>query len=41
MQNHPTEDFILILTVFNIIRLVAANPAKSATAERHFHKQEI
>ena len=41
MQNHPTENFILILNVFNIIKLVAANPATSATAERHFHKQEI
>ena len=36
MQNHPTEDFILIPNAINIIRLVAVNPATSATAERTF-----
>ena len=36
MQNRPTEDFILIPNVINIIKLVAVNPATSATAERTF-----
>ena len=36
MQNHPTEDFILIPNVIIIIKLVAVNPATSATAERAF-----
>ena len=36
MQNRPTEDFILIPNVINVIKLVAANPATSATAERTF-----
>ena len=34
MQNRPTEDFILIPNVINIIKLIAVNPATSATAER-------
>ena len=36
LQNHPTEDFILLPKVINIIRLVAVNPATSPTAERTF-----
>ena len=36
MQNLPTEDFMLIPNVINIIKLVAVNPAPSATAERTF-----
>ena len=36
MQNHHTEDFILIPNVINIIKLVAVNPATSATAGRTF-----
>ena len=36
MQNLPTEDFMLIPNVINIIKLVAVNPAPSATAERAF-----
>ena len=36
MQNRPTEDFILIPKVINIIKLEAVNPATSATSERTF-----
>ena len=36
MQNCPTEDFILIPNVINIIKLVTGNPATSAIAERTF-----
>ena len=36
MQNRPTENFILIPNVINIIKLVAVNPATSATAGRTF-----
>ena len=36
MQNRPTEDFILIPNVINIIKLVTVNPATNATAERTF-----
>ena len=36
IQNRPTEDFILIPNDINIIKLVAVNPATSATAERTF-----
>ena len=36
MQNRPTEDSILVANVVNIIKLVAVNPATSATAERTF-----
>ena len=36
IQNLPTEDFILIPNVINIIKLVVVNPAISAIAERAF-----
>ena len=36
MQNHTTEDFILIPNVINITTFVVVNPATSATAERTF-----
>ena len=36
IQNSPTEDFILIPNVINIIKLVAVNPTISATAEKTF-----
>ena len=36
MQNRPTEDFILIPNVINIIKLVVVNPATKSTAERTF-----
>ena len=36
MQNHHTKDFILIPNVINVIKLVAVNPATSATAGRAF-----
>ena len=36
MQNRPTEDFILVPNVINIIKLVAVNPATIATADRTF-----
>ena len=36
MQNLPTEDFMLIPNVINIIKRVAVNPAPGATAERTF-----
>ena len=36
IQNRPTEDFVLIPNVINIIKLVALNPVTSATAERTF-----
>ena len=36
MQICPTEDCILIPSVINIIKLVAVNPATSATTERTF-----
>ena len=35
-QNRPTEDFIFIPNVINIIKFVAVNHATSATAERTF-----
>ena len=36
MQNHHTKDFILIPNVINVIKLVAVNPATSATAGTAF-----
>ena len=41
MQNRRTEDFILILNVTNIIKLVAVNPAASAAAEITFSLTRI
>ena len=41
MQNRRTEDFILILNVTNIIKLVAVNPATSAAAETTFSLTRI